>query len=63
MKFFFCQNPKYLTDCNYELTNDEYIELDELAKLMLNPNENFATLKYLWENTEKFRIISGGMNN
>lgn len=62
-EILFCQSPKYLKDSKYELTNDEYIELDELAKLMLNPDENFDALNYIWENNEKFRTISGGMNN
>ncbi len=62
-EILFCQSPKYLKDCEYELTDDEYIELDELAKLMLNPDENFDTLNYIWKTTEKFRIMSGGMNN
>lgn len=62
-EILFCQSPKYLKDSKYELTNEEYTELDELAKLMLNPDKNFDALNYIWENTEKFRIISGGMNN
>lgn len=62
-EILFCQSPKYLKDNNYELTEEEYIELDELAKLMLDPNKNFDELNYIWENNEKFRIISGGMNS
>lgn len=62
-EILFCQSPKYLKNNKYELTDDEYIELDELAKLMLNPDENFESLYSVWENTEKFRIMSGGMNN
>lgn len=62
-EILFCQSPKYLKDNNYELTYDEYVKLDELAKLMLDPDKNFNALNYIWENNEKFRIISGGMNN
>lgn len=62
-EILFCQNPKYLKDKNYKLTGDEYRELDELAKLMLEPDKNFDALNYIWETNEKFRIISGGMNN
>ena len=62
-EILFCQSPKYLKDNNYELSDDEYIELDELAKLMLDPDKNIDALNYIWENNEKFRIISGGMNN
>lgn len=62
-EILFCQSPKYLKDNNYELTDDEYIELDKLANLMLDPEKNFDELSYIWENNEKFRIISGGMNS
>lgn len=62
-EILFCQSPKYLKDSNYELTADEYIELDEVAKLMLDPDKNFDALSYIWENNEKFRILSGGMNS
>lgn len=60
-EILFCQNPKYLDKLD-QLTNDEYQELDELANLMLEENKNFESLKYIWENNEKFRILSGGMN-
>lgn len=62
-EILFCQSPKYLNDNNYELSIEEYTELDELAKLMLNPDKNFDAIYYIWENTEKFRILSGGMNS
>lgn len=61
-EILFCQSPKYLKDNNYELTDDEYIELDELAKLMLDPDKNFNKLLEIWNSQDKFRIISGGMN-
>ncbi len=61
-EILFCQNPKYLQDIHYKLTDDEYKELDELANLMLEPNKNFEHLKYIWNNNEKFKILSGGMN-
>lgn len=62
-EILFCQGPKYLNDCHYDLTDQEYLELDELAKLMLEPDKNFDTLHDIWENNEKFRILSGGMND
>lgn len=62
-EILFCQSPKYLNDNNYELTSEEYSELDKLAKLLLDPDKNFDELNYIWKNNEKFRIISGGMNH
>ena len=61
-EILFCQSPKYLKDNNYELTDEEYSELDELATLMLDPDKNFDLLNYIWKNNEKFRIMCGGMN-
>lgn len=62
-EILFCQKPKYLYDKNFELSIYEYKELDELASLMLEPDKNFDTLNYIWENNEKFRILVGGMNS
>ena len=54
--------PKYIEDKKFELSKEEYKELDNLAKLMLNPNENFKKLQELWKNNTKFRIMSGALN-
>lgn len=59
----FCQSPKYLKDKSYLLDDDEYIELDELARLMLDPDKNFDRLLEIWDSQDKFRIMSGGMNS
>lgn len=62
-EIIFLHLPKYIVDKNFELTEEEYVELDALARLMLNPDENFDILYYIWENNKKFRIMSGGMNH
>ena len=54
--------PKYIQDKNFELSEEEYKELDNLASLMLNPNENFSKLQEIWNNVPKFRIMSGALN-
>lgn len=58
----FLHMPKYIEDKKFELSKEEYKELDNLAKLMLNPNENFKKLQELWKNNTKFRIMSGALN-
>ncbi|HIH38694.1 transglutaminase domain-containing protein [Candidatus Woesearchaeota archaeon] len=35
--------------------------VDELAKLMLNPDENFDKLIYTWNTNKEFRLLSGGL--
>ena len=54
--------PRYIQDKKFELSEEEYRELDNLANLMLNPNENFSKLQEIWNNTPKFRIMSGALN-
>ncbi len=44
-----------------ELTKKDFEEIDNLAKLMLDPDKNFYELKKLWETNKKFRIMSGGL--
>lgn len=61
-EIIFLHIPKYINEKQFELSEEEYIELDNLAKLMLNTNENFEKLKEIWENTSKFRIVSGALN-
>ncbi len=61
-EIIFLHMPKYIQDKDFELSEEEYKELDCLAKLMLNPNENFEKLQDIWENNSKFRIISGALN-
>lgn len=62
-EIIFLHLPKYIVDKNFELSEEEFIELDNLAKLMLDPDKNFDTLLSIWENNEKFRIMSGGLND
>ena len=61
-EIIFLHMPKYIRDKNFELTEGEYKELEDLARLMINPNENFEKLYEIWENTPKYRIMSGGLN-
>lgn len=62
-EIIFLHTPKYIRDKNFELSEEEYLELDELATLMLNVDSNFEKLLEIWESNEKFRIMSGGMNS
>ena len=61
-EIIFLHLPKYIQDKKFELSEDEYTELDNLANLMLNPNENFKQLQEIWNTTPKFRIMSGALN-
>lgn len=54
--------PRYVLEKNFNLTEDELNELDGLANLMLNPDNNFKELQEIWDSNLKFRIMSGGLN-
>ena len=61
-EIIFLHMPKYIQDKKFELSEEEYKELDNLATLMLNPNENFEKLQEIWKDNLKFRIMSGALN-
>ena len=62
-EIIFLHLPKYIQDKNFELDEEEYIELDNLAELLLEPDKNFDRILDIWNNKSKFRIMSGALNN
>ena len=61
-EIIFLHMPKYIRNKNFELSEDEYKELEELAKLLLEPNKNFDKILEIWNKEEKFRIMKGALN-
>lgn len=61
-EIIFLHMPQYMQEKNFELSEDEYQELDNLAELMLNPDENFEKLQAIWEKNVKFRMMTGALN-
>ena len=51
--------PSFIDSDNefYNLSIDELNDLDKLAKLMLNPDEHFDDLRYIYLNDKKYRAI------
>lgn len=62
-EIIFLHLPKYIRNKNFELSEEEYKELDELATLMLDIDLNFEKLLDIWNNKSKFRILSGALND
>lgn len=62
-EIIFLHIPKYIKDKNFELSESEYLELDRLAKLLLNPDDNFDEIKKIWETETKYRIMAGALNS
>jgi len=44
-----------------KLSEKELKEIDNLARLMQNPEENFDELERLWNTSKKFRLLKGGL--
>lgn len=61
-EIIFLHLPSYIQEKNFELTEEEYEELDNLATLLLNPDDNFEELQKIWNTESKFRIMSGALN-
>jgi len=54
--------PKYIYEKDFDLSEEELNELDNIANLMKEPNKNFKDLRNIWDSNLKFRKISGGLN-
>jgi hypothetical protein len=59
-EIIFLHLPKYALENNFVFTEEELKEIDYLAKLMLNVEENFVEIQKIWESNDKFRIMAGG---
>ena len=61
-EIIFLHVPRYIYNKSFNLSDEELNELDELAKLMENPNDNFEKLQDIWNNNIKFRDLAGALN-
>ncbi len=61
-EIIFLHVPGYIKDKNFELSQEEYEELDVLAKYMLEPENYFEELQQIWNTQTKFRIMRGALN-
>lgn len=44
-----------------KLSEKELKEIDALARLMQNPDDNFNKLQHIWNTSKKFRLLKGGL--
>lgn len=44
-----------------KLTDAQLKDIDDLAGLLLNPDDNYDELLSVWENNKDFRLLSGGL--
>lgn len=50
--------PSYVDEKFDALTENDLIEIDGLAKLMLEPDKNFAKLISIWDSNRKYRMLN-----
>lgn len=61
-EIIYLHNPKYLHFNDWDNADEESLkELDEFAKLLQKPDENFVELVKIWNTNKKFRILKGGL--
>lgn len=58
-EILYMQTPSYIANKFDKLTEKDLQEIDELAKLMLDPDKNFDQLLEIWNTKRKFRVLNG----
>ncbi len=61
-EIIFLHLPRYLMEKGLVPEEEDCRELDGLARLLLEPDQNFDRLREIWEKERKYRILSGGLN-
>lgn len=62
-EIFYSYQPQYLRGGIRNLSEEELGELDELAKLLAEPDENRERIEHLWADNEKFSILTNNTQN
>ncbi|MCA9487059.1 MAG: transglutaminase domain-containing protein [Candidatus Woesearchaeota archaeon] len=57
-EILYLQQPMYIANKFDTLTEKDFEEIDELAKVMLEPDKNFNALVSIWNTNKKFRILN-----
>ncbi|MFA6474682.1 MAG: transglutaminase domain-containing protein [Patescibacteria group bacterium] len=57
-EILYLQIPAYVANKFDILTEKDFLEIDELAELMLEPDESFDELVQIWKTKKKFRILN-----
>ncbi len=62
-EIFYSYQPLYLRGGLQALCESELQELDSLAELLANPDENMEQIERLWTENEKFTILTNNTQN
>ena len=62
-EIFYSYQPQYLRGGIRNLSEEELCELDGLAELLAEPDENRERIERLWQDNEKFSILTNNTQN
>ncbi len=62
-EIFYSYQPQYLRGGIRNLSEEELCELDGLAELLAEPDENRERIEHLWADNEKFSILTNNTQN
>ncbi len=61
-EIIYLHHPSFINVQKFGKTGENWLkEIDALAALMQNPDENFDTLQKMWDEKKDFRIMKGGL--
>lgn len=61
-EILYTHGPKWGNAQNFSmLTPKQFAQIDNLAQLMTDPDQNFASLQKIWESEREFRILYGSL--
>lgn len=62
-EIFYSYQPIYFRGGIHTLSEAELCELDQLAELLKNPDENIEQIEYLWNTNEKWYVLTNHTQN
>ena len=62
-EIFYSYQPLYLRGGIRNLSEEELCEIDGLAELLAEPDENRERIERLWQDNEKFFILTNNTQN
>lgn len=62
-EIFYSYQPLYLRDGILGLDEKELCEIDDLAKLLMEPDRNREQIAHIWETNEKFYVLTNQTQN
>lgn len=61
-EIIYLHHPRFaMLDTFPRLTEEKLVEIDNLAMLMQNPDDNFSKLQKIWETNKEYRLLSGAL--